>query len=105
MAVGMQALSCYEDEDVSWQFTYSDAVAPSITGWDIRGQIRTTASSPTTAIGPIVCTINDSTHFTFATNIALSPGTYVYSMRRIDAGFSWQLAQGELTVVDSASIT
>jgi hypothetical protein len=39
-----------------------------------------------------------------AFNVDLDPSSYVYSDRRIDAGFNWQTAHGVVTVIDSASI-
>lgn len=105
MAVGTEAIGCYQGEDVSWTFTVTDSNVASIAGWDIELVIKATAAAadppligPTTAsiTGTLTCLIED--------NIDVDPGTYVYSLRRVDTGFSWQLAHGVLTVTDSASI-
>ncbi len=34
--------------------------------------------------------------------LTLAPGLYVYSVRRTNAGFDWQLAHGDFTILDSA---
>lgn len=107
MAVGTTAITCYQGEDVSWQFTYTDSNAPDITGWDIELVIKASAAAADPALieaSDVTITIDDATHFTAEFNVDLDPGSYVYSARRKDAGFDWQLAQGALTVVDSASI-
>lgn len=104
MAVGATPLQCYEQENVSWVFTVVDPNIPNITGFALRMVIKLTAASVNPALlGPITASIVDTTHFGIDTKIDLAPGVYVYSVRRIDSGFDWQLAHGALTVLDSAS--
>ena len=105
MPIGTTEMTCYQGEDVSWQFTISDPRITNSTGYAIRLVVKLTAAAPNPPlIGPITCVSTDTLEFKAEFNVDLDPGTYVYSVRRIDAGFSWQLAQGTLTVLDSASI-
>ena len=105
MAVGTTAMTCYEEEDVAWTFTVTDDNIASIAGWAIRLVIKLTAASVNPPlIGPVTLSITGTLTCLASFNVALDPGTYVYSVRRIDAGFSWQLAHGALTVVNSAYI-
>lgn len=105
MAVGTEALGCYQGEDLSWTFTVTDANVASIAGWDIELVIKATAAAADPAlIGPVTASIEDTLDCLTEFNADLDPGSYVYSLRRVDAGFSWQLAHGALTVADSASI-
>lgn len=105
MAVGTQAMTCYQGEDVSWEFTVNDSRIASVAGYVIALVIKQTpASLNPPLLGPFTCSITGTLTFAAAFNVAIAPGVYVYSIRRTDAGFSWQLAQGTLTVTDSASI-
>ncbi len=105
MAIGTTAMTCYQGEDVSWQFTVADARITDIAGFDIELVVKETAAEPDPPlVGPISCSVNGTLTFLAEFNADLDPGAYVYSVRRVDAGFSWQLAQAALTVLDSASI-
>lgn len=106
MSVGATGLTCYQSEDVSWQFTNADiATVPDITGMAIKLVIKAAAAAlDPPLIGPITLSIASTVAAVAATQIVLAAGSYVYSVRRTDSGFSWQLAQGALTVLDSASI-
>lgn len=105
MAVGTTSMECYEGEDVDWTFTVNDARITNITGYDIELVIKQTAAALDPAlVGPITASIGGALTFTCAFNVDLAPGTYVYSVRRVDVGFNWQLAHGTVTVLDSASI-
>lgn len=105
MAVGTGSFTCYQGEDVSWQFTLSDANYTDWTGHDIELVIKATAAAADPAlIGPETMTVDTATTGTCAFNVDLDPGEYVGSLRRVDTGNSWQLWQGAVTVLDSASI-
>lgn len=105
MAVGTTAMTCYQGEDVSWEFTANDSRIASVAGYTITLVVKLLASSVNPPLlGPFTCTITGTLTFSAAFNVALAPGVYVYSVRRTDSGFSWQLAQGTLTVLDSATI-
>lgn len=103
MAVGTESLTCYQDEDVLWTFTVTDANVASIAGWTITLVVKATAATADPALlGPITASITGALTCLVSTQVTLDPGAYVYSLRRTDAGTSWQLAQGTLTVEDSA---
>lgn len=105
MAVGTTAFECYEGEDVEWTFTVNDARISDIAGMDIELVIKQTAAAlDPPLIGPVTCAITGTLTFKASLNVDLAPGNYVYSVRRVDPGFSWQLAQAALAVADSASI-
>ena len=105
MAIGTDTLTCYQDEDVLWTFTVTDTNVSSISGWTITLVVKATAVATNPALlGPITATITGTLTCRIATQITVDPGSYVYSLRRTDLGTAWQLAQGTLTVVDSAHI-
>lgn len=105
MAVGTTALTCYQGEDVSWSITVSDANVVSVAGWTVHLIIKASAAAlDPPLIGPVICSITDTLTALAETNIDLEPGTYRYSFRRVDSGFSWELATGALTVLDTPAI-
>lgn len=103
MAVGTQALSCYQGEDVVWDFTVSDPNVASIAGWTILLKIKDTPSKPDPPDLQATCTVTGTLTFRASLNINLSPGTWSYGIRRTNAGNSWELATGTLTVKDTPS--
>jgi len=108
MSVGTTALTCYQSEDVVWTFTLTDANVTDITGWALALVIKTTAAAlDPPLLGPFTCSIiggPPTLVYRASFRVVVAPGTYVVSVRRTDAGFSWQTHHGSLTVVDSASI-
>lgn len=108
MAVGTVAFTNYEKEDVVWPFTWSDASYPDLTaivGLALQLVVKqTAAAADPPLLGPITCAVTGATSFTATLNLNLAAGTYVYSVRRTDAGHSWQVAQGTLTLLESASV-
>ncbi len=107
MAVGTEALACYQGEDVSWQWTFTDANVTTIAGWTIQLVIKLTADDGPALVGPISCTVTSATApmtYKAEFNVNLDHGQFLVSVRRVDAGFSWQLVDSVLTVTGSASI-
>lgn len=105
MAVGTDAMECYQGEDVSWNFSVSDPNVTDIAGWDITLVVKETAAENDPAlVGPATATVTGALTLNVEFNADLDPGEYVYSLRRVDSGFSWQLAHGALTVIDSAHV-
>ncbi len=108
MAVGTGAITCYQGEDVSWEWTFTDDEITSIAGWTIRLVIKLTPAAVDPAlIGPITCSLTSTASpmtFLAAFNVDLDPGTYNVSVRRVNSGYSWQLVDAPLTVRDSGSI-
>ncbi len=107
MAVGTDALRCYQGEDVNWEWTFTDSNVTTIVGWTIQLVIKATADDGPALVGPISCTVTSaSSPMTFAANfnVALDHGTFLVSVRRVDSGFSWQLVDSQLIVTGSASI-
>jgi hypothetical protein len=109
MAVGSSPLECYQGEDVEWEFTVNPTdlalMGGDISTFDIELVIKASASALNPAlIGPVTCTVTAIDKFKAALNVDLDPADYVVSARRVDPGFSWQLHQGPVSVLDSASI-
>jgi hypothetical protein len=105
MAVGTTPLTCYQKEDVIWDFTLSDPNVTSIAGWVISLKVKETSADLDPAlIGPITCSITGTLTFRAAFNANVPPGPYVYGVRRTDIGTSWELATGALTVLDTPSM-
>ena len=109
MAVGKTPISCYEGEDVIWEFTLTDAtgIITSIATHQIQLVIKASATAPNPPlIGPVVCTITSATSpmkFRAAFNVNLDAGTYNVSVRRENVGTVWQYVDSRLTVTDSGS--
>ncbi len=108
MAIGTAQLTCYEDEDVVWTFTLTDANVADIFGMVFKLVIKTSAAAADPPlVGPITATIiggSPTLVYRFSFNVNVDPGSYVVSARRTDVGFSWQTYHGPLVVFDSASI-
>lgn len=107
MAVGTATLTFYQGEDIAPRFTVSDPRVTDVTGWTTSFVIKETAADVDpplhSAAGSVfgsapTLTIDVSTQLP----LSIAPGTYVYSLRRTNSGFDWQLAHGTLIVVDSA---
>jgi hypothetical protein len=103
MPVGTTTLTCYEDEDVTWDFTVTDANVSSIAGWTIVLKIKASAADGDPALITQTCSITGTLTFRAAFNIALAPGPYVYGVRRTNVGFAWELATAPVIVLDTPS--
>jgi hypothetical protein len=104
MAVGTTALTCYQKEDVLWDFTVSDANVATISGWTIVMKIKAEADDADPPLLEATATVTGTLTFRVALNIDIDPGTYVYGVRRTDSGTSWELATAALTVLDTPSM-
>src|SRR5262245_20770372 len=104
MPVGTTALTCYQKEDVTWDFTVSDPNISTISVWTIAFKIKTTPAADVPALLTFTGTVTGTLTFRITGNINIEPGTYVYGARRTDSGFSWELATASLTVLDTPSI-
>jgi len=109
MSVGTTGLQFYQNEDVEPGFTVTDPTITDITGWAIEFVIKASAADDDPALQTAAGVISGgppTLDFTvpFQIDVALAPGAYVYSIRRTDAGFEWQLAHGSFTIVDSAGV-
>lgn len=106
MPVGTTGLTFYQNEDVEPGFTVTDPTVTDITGWGIEFVIKASAADDDPAIQTAAGVVNGLLTFTvpFQLDVSITPGTYVYSIRRTDPGFEWQLAHGSFTVVDSAGV-
>lgn len=107
MSVGATPLTFYQGESIKPRFTVSDPSITDITGWTISFKIKQAADDPDPALHSAVGTVigvAPTLIFDVDTTLPLSliPGTYVYSIRRDDAGYDWQLAQAAFVVLDSA---
>lgn len=104
MPVGTTALSCYQKEDVIWDFSLSDPNVTTVAGWTIVLKIKENPEDADPAlIGPITCSITGTLTFRATFNMNVPPGPYVYGVRRTDIGTAWELATGPVTVVDTPS--
>ncbi len=104
MAVGTQSATHYEREDVTWTFTLDTDV---FTGSEtIKLVVKATAgAADPPLLGPFTVTPGTGVNTASVSfNVDVDSGTYVYSVRRIDSGFSRELATGTLTVLESAYI-
>lgn len=108
MPVGTSPLTFYQQESIAPRFTVSDPRVTDVTGWTVTFVIKNTAADADPPLhGPVSATIIGSApslilEVSTTLPTSLAPGTYVYSLRRTGSGTDWQLAQGALTVVDSA---
>ena len=108
MSVGSTPLSFYQGENISPRFTVSDPRVTDVTGWTTTMVIKAAADDPDpplhTAAGVVFGTAPTLTiDVPTLLPLTLEPGAYVYSLRRTNAGFDWQLAHAALTILDSAS--
>ena len=107
MAVGKTALTFYQGESIKPRFTVTDTNVTDISSWGITFVIKVDAAAadpPLHSASAVIVGTSPTLVFDVSTNLPLSliPGTYIYSVRRNDAGFDWQLAQAPITIVDSA---
>ena len=106
MPVGTDALIFWQGEDINPRFNFSHAGVTDVTGWTTSLVIKETAAETTVlhSAAGIVENATDPITFRVPTKLplTLAPGQYVYSFRRDDSGFDWQLAHGTFTVLDSA---
>ncbi len=109
MAVGKTPITCYEGEDVIWEWTFTDATGTvtSLASHLIQVVVKASATAPNPPlIGPVVCTITSATapmKFRAQFNVNLDAGTYNVSARRENVGNVWQYVDSTLTVKDSGS--
>jgi hypothetical protein len=108
MAVGTTPLTFYQGENIAPRFTINDSRVTDVTGWTVTFVIKDTPAEvdpPLVSASAAVIGGSPSLVLEVATLLPLTlhPGTYVYSLRRTNVGFVWQLAQGTLTILDSAS--
>jgi hypothetical protein len=93
-------VAIFQGEDVSLNFTLTPPA--DITGWTIVSTIKDKLGG-TTQFTPVV-TITDAGRGKFkaalprANTSSLSPGDFVWDVRRTDSGNNTVLAHGELTV-------
>jgi hypothetical protein len=104
MAVGTTELTCYQKEDVVWDFTVSDPNVSTISGWTIVLKIKAENDDADPPLLTDTCSVTGTLTFRAELNINIAPGTYVYGVRRTDSGFSWELATSTLTVLDTPSV-
>lgn len=104
MPVGTTELTCYQKEDVVWDFTVNDPNVSTISGWTIVLKIKAEADDPDPPLLTDACSVTGTLTFQAAFNMNIAPGTYVYGVRRTDSGFSWELATAMVTVLDTPSV-
>lgn len=107
MAIGTITQDVFELENIKgWLFVCNDARITDITGWTITLVIKANPLAVGSALlGPYTATIVSSQSFSFDMVANLAPGSYTYSVRRMDTGYVWQLAQGSFIVEASAHVT
>jgi hypothetical protein len=108
MAVGTASLTFYENENIAPRFEVIDDRVTDVTGWTATFVIKETAADrdpPLHTADATVIGLAPTLILEVATQLptTLVPGSYIYSLRRTNVGYDWQLAQGVLTVLDSAS--
>lgn len=101
--IGKVSVDCYEGEDVTWVFEMNDPRVTSMAGWTIKLVLKSQGRGPV-VIGPLTCSVTSTLTCQVSFRTDVDPGTYTYSLRRENAGFTWQLAQGAVTIRDSASV-
>lgn len=107
MAVGTTPLTFYQGENIAPRFTIADTRVTDVTGWATSLVIKDSAADldpPLHEASGVVYGAAPTLTIDVPTllPLTLAPGTYVYSFRREDAGYDWQLAHGIMTIVDSA---
>lgn len=102
--VGTDPATHYEREDVTWTFTLDTGTFTG--GESIKLVVKANiAAHDPPLLGPFTVTPGAGVATAVvAFNVDLDSGSYVYSLRRIDSGFSRELATGTLTVLESAYI-
>lgn len=101
MSVGSDPITCYEGEDVQWEFTVTDPNIASIVGQTIALTIKQLPTSPNPSLITAACTNTATLKCKAQPNIALAAGAYFYSVDRTDASSATKYAQGPLTVLKS----
>jgi len=107
MSVGNTALEFYQGENISPRFTISDSRVTDVTGWTTSLVIKDSAADIDPPLHSAVGVVYGSAptlviDFPTLLPLTLAPGTYVYSVRRTNVGYDWQLAHAALTILDSA---
>lgn len=100
MAVGTDAITCYENEDLSIVFTTTPTT---VTGFTFRFDVKQTASDPDPALATAAGSVTGAQQVTVTIDLNIAAGSYVYGLRRTDASSEHQYAQGELTVLASVN--
>lgn len=118
MGVGHDPITCYQGEDVQWEFTVVDPNIASIAGHTIKLVIKASAAiADPPLVGPITCSITSASapcKFLAVLNVDKTKvipgagggpnGEFRVSARRTDANYSWEYVDAALTVNDSAYI-